>query len=368
MQTTYNDKHELNQPHPTLLIHPQYKSSQLESFIDSDTNSDTDTDIDIDILPNTPTTIHNSDDYLEDDMIIDNEEDHYPDYTNDTFNQLHPPPISNIFMNHPCYNTENNAYIHAFSLYLRSPQCLATSNPNTIQIPMNIVEAPIISPEKPRETITITAAADSQSDIEAIGPKKIKYYQQHKQIKTDKYGITIYTGNGPIFVKKYVPITVYSRDQKAHTRKFWCLDTLPAYDYLFGRRLLHNLGWEYRNRYDTWEHKPHNLDHVNTELDDLPGTNYPWKGEKALDIDKVEIKNPALRPFLKSQLAEYREVLAKHEWDSGKILDIPPFSIDLIKEEHPLKEGFLSKEYWTNDEQRKEIQRQLDGMIEYDKI
>jgi len=281
-----------------------------------------------------------------------------------------PEPLANIFMNHPHYNTQNPAYLQAMSLFLKSEshQLLSMNNPTTINIPMNTVEVPIISPEDIDNARTITAAADSQSDIEAIGFNQIVYYKSMNQVRTDRKGITICTGNGKIHVKRYVPITVIAKNGIKHNHKFWCLESLPTYDFLLGKHLLHKLGWEYVNKYETWEHKPTNYDHVETELDPLPGTNYPWKGEPKIDVDSIEIDNTDLKPFLKAQLREYSEVIARHEWDSGRLLDVPPFSIDLIEEDHPYKSGFLAKEYWANPHDKKEMKRQIKGMEEFELI
>ena len=116
---------------------------------------------------------------------------------------------------------------------------------------MNTVSIRIISPENPDNTETVIAAADSQSDIEAIGINKIIYYKNKNQIRTDRKRITIGTGNGKIHVKDYVPIVIKAKNGAQYTRKFWCLESLPTYEFLLGKHLLHRLGWECRNRYDT---------------------------------------------------------------------------------------------------------------------
>ena len=165
---------------------------------------------------------------------------------------------------------------------------------STFDIPINTITVPIRDPQSPMEYIKIEAAADSGSDIDAIGPRQIAKYKQHNLIKTDKRGIIIGTGNGPIHVKQYIPITTKCRTKKEFTSKFWCLESLPNYDFLVGKTTLKRLGWELVNKYHVWEHIPSNLDHVENDLDDLPCTNYPWKGEPDIDLTNVRIENDKL--------------------------------------------------------------------------
>ena len=143
---------------------------------------------------------------------------------------------------------------------------------------------------------------------------------------------------------------------------------MPTHNFLLGRHLLHKLGWEFVNRFETWEHKPRNIDYVDNELDALLCTRYPWKGEPEIDISKVTVKDQDLAPYVHNQLKQYKTCIAKHEWDSGIIKNIPEFDIPFTPDDNPLKHGFMSKEYWTNKNQKEEMQRQIDGMLEYDKI
>ena len=235
-------------------------------------------------------------------------------------------------MNHPHFNTNNRLYQYAMNIYLQScPQCLSANGntSTTMRIPMNVVKVKMRDPVDTDNIIDIDAAADAQSDIEAIGINAIIRFKELGLIKTDRNGITIGTGNGPVHVKQYVPLTVISKIGKEYTRKFWCLESLPSHDFLLGNQLCDRLGGEFRNKYETWEHVPSNLDHVDNELDDLPCSNYPWNGEPDIDISQINIKNEQLRPFLRRQLQDYQDVIAKHEWDSGRILQIPPFLLIL---------------------------------------
>ena len=299
-----------------------------------------------------------------DDMISDEIYYPIPSYTDDPSYHIDPPPMSNIFMNHPHFNKQNTIYQKAMNQYLHTNNCLVTKT-TTFQIPTNVIQLPIISPSDPNKTVTIEAAADTQSDIEAIGFTKFVQYQSKGLVRTDNTGVTIATGNGMVHIKHYVPITVLSRTGQKFTRKFWCLESLPSYDFLLGKHLLHRLGWEFVNKYETWEHKPQNLDYIDEELDELRCTNYPVAGQPDLDLDAVRIPNPQLEPFIREQLTQYKDVIAKHEWDSGRILDLKPFRIDFKDANHPYKDGFISKEYWTNPDQKAEVNRQLEGMVQY---
>ena len=308
-QNVFIDKrsrYNLNHANPTLVQTPHYNYKQSLQ-IDNDDDPDSDPDYDI-LPPNCDET-----DYLmhDDDIMIDDKEELYPIDTDDDEYQLSPPPMSNIFMNHPHYNTNNKIYQIAMNTY-----CLNTNQNNTFQIPMNVIDIKIKSPENPDNIITVKAGADSQSNVDAIGIDAIVYYKQLGLIKYDNKGIVVGTGNGPIHVHNYVLITVISKEGKQYQRKFWCLESLPTHDFLLSDSLCNKLGWKYREEYDTWEHKPSNIDFTEGELDDLSCSNYPLKNEPEIDITAVKIENEELRPFIQLQLKEYKDVIAKHEWDS----------------------------------------------------
>ena len=358
----YPIHHDLDNANPILTRQPNYKS-QIATSISNNTRMGSNN-----TCTRTPTPraqYAHSTNTNNSPMQIDSEDDMISDEP-EPIPTTPPPeiqPLNNIFMNHPHYNTKNPNYQKALSNFLQTANCLSTSK--SMSIPMNTVEVPIRSPEDPDNPRTILAAADSQSDIEAIGFNQIVYYKNTGQIKTDKKGITICTGNGRVHVNKYVPITVIAKNKVPHAHKFWCLESLPTYDFLLGKHLLHKLGWEYVNKYETWEHTPTNYDHIDTELDDEACTNYPWKGEPELDINAVQIENEDLRPFLRAKLKHYSDVIARHEWDSGRLTHTTPFSIDLIEEDHEYKAGFFAKEYWTNPADKTEMMRQIKGMEQH---
>ena len=374
-QRKYRHQHKLDAPNPNLLWSAMYKYVEEN---ENDIESDDDDDINMyhhhldHIVHQHNFDLSDDDDdmIIDDDIITNNISSRIAPTGNNTDHSvlLPNPPISNIFMNHPHYNTENTEYQCAMNVLIeQSVDCLSTQiqNPYKIQIPINTVSVPIVDLDDPNKTTTITAAADSGSDIDAIGPKQIARYKGRHKIKTDKNGIVVGTGNGPIYTKQYVPITVINKIGKKYTTKFWCLDTLPNYDFLLGNTTLQRLGWQLVNKYEVWEHKPSNIDHVESELDDLPCSNYPWKGEPKLDLSKVRVEDDELRPFIQQQLEQYREVIAKHEFDSGTFTELPPFEIKLIDEDHLYKSGFHSKEYWTNPTQKEEVLKQLHGLEQH---
>ena len=276
------------------------------------------------------------------------------------------PPIKNYFMNHPHYNTNNpeyqksmREYIHKFYTF----ESIASDNV-TLRIPTQTIQIPITEPE---HTI-ITAAADTGSDIEAIGAVPYVKYKEQGKVRRHKTGIIVSTGNGPMRVQEYVPIAVRTRNGRTLWKKFWCLENLPQHDYLIGNTLIHQLGYTLTHQIGEYIHKPENIDHIESELGDIPCSNYPlYEKEPQIDFSKIKVENTELREFIHEELKSYRDCLAKHEWDSGRLPDTK-FRIDWIDEPHPFKQGFLSKEYWMNDKAKEEVQRQIDGMIEHDII
>ena len=81
----------------------------------------------------------------------------------------------------------------------------------------------------------------------------------------------------------------------------------------------------------------------------------------------MRIENSELQAFLRDQLSTYSEVIAKHEVDSVR-LNLDPFEIKFIDEDHQYKKGFISKECWTNSQQHIEMMKQLQGLQEHELI
>ena len=158
-----------------------------------------------------------------------------------------PKSISNLFMNHPHYNTHNDPYNDAMDDFL---QCLNhESKSNQFKIPTNTITTSICNPISPSQIIQIVAAADNGSDIDAIGPEQIKEYKQQHLIKTHSTGVIIGTGNGPIHVTKYVPIVIINKLNQKCSTKSWCLESLPTHNFLLDRTSLQRLDWELVNEY-----------------------------------------------------------------------------------------------------------------------
>ena len=140
------------------------------------------------------------------------------------------------------------------------------------------------------------------------------------------------------------------------------LESLPNYDWLV-ETPYSIIGLGTQNEFHEYVHKPENIDHEELEFDLPTCTNYPLLSkEPTLDLSQIQVNDPSLEPFIHQQLKEHYEVIATNEWDSGRIPNYK-FEINLIDEKHPLKEGFLSKEYWMKEDHKKEIRRQLAGMV-----
>ena len=350
----------------------------MNTCISTDTNdykydSDFDFESDDDILSKSdsklPENLHEEDfiKSADEDYILD--EDLFRDDYSST-DTMQASPMNNLFMNHPHYNTHNPGYLKSslFKYIMKYGQnqinlkdtdehiykCLLNT---TFKIPVKMIEVPIIAPDQRH----IMAAGDTGSDIQAIGINTILYYRSINKIKRDPKGIDIATGNGALRVHHYLPVTVKAADNTFITTKFWCLESLP-FDWLVGNTLLHQLGYELTNQFHEYKHAQSNLDHVEDELLELACSKYPhFEREPDIDISQVNVGKAALREFVHDTLRKHRKVIAKHEFDSGLIPDME-FTIDFIEGSHPLKGGFLSKEYFMNSKTRTEMTTQIKGL------
>ena len=158
-----------------------------------------------------------------------------------------------------------------------------------------------------------------------------------------------------------------SKDGKIHHTKFWSLVDLPTFDWLIGNSMLNRLGWQLSNKYFEYHHRPQAIDYGEDELETLTCSNYPVENEPKIDVSQIRVTEPLLEQFIHDTLNRYQSVLAKHEFDSGKII-ANEFPIDFISDPHPLKEGFLSREYTMSPHNKIEVQKQIDGMRRYDLI
>ena len=339
----------LDLPHPALRVQPDYKVTR-ETVANSDSAH-----TDIASVPSDIASASSESDWItsaDDDIRFSEDSDIETDSSVKPLDT----PLCNILHNHPWYNRNDPEYQKSLQDIF-----LGMTTPNRkMVIPTPTINVPLVTPEQ----ITVCAAADTCSQIQAIGHTPTVYYKNKGMIKHDKTGITVSTGNGKVKVHEYLPASVRTKDGKIKHTKFWCLVDLPTFDWLIGNTLLNALGWELTNKFYEYTHEPQNIDHQDDELDTLLCSRYPKEDEPDIDISKVIVKEPQLRDFIHERLSQYQDVLAKHEWDSGKMLKFE-FPINFIEEPHPLKQGFLSKEYWMNMENRVEVQKQIDGMRKF---
>ena len=336
------------------------------------------------IKPTTTTTSFTESDWLssEDDDIRFNTDTHkVPPRTfeeqnvyNEHFGICEDTPIRNILLHHPALNQNNVEYQKALGLYQQmfGQQTVAENNdtekqntdPVTFHIKTPIIEVPIRDPICPRNLTKIRAAADTGSEIDCVGNNFFNHYKSKGVTKHSKEGKRVRTGNGLVTLHHYVPITLKTSNGRFISTKFWYLKDLPtSYDWLIGVSLLKSLGWELKNEMISYEHIPRDLDNVDLDLPSC--SNYPlYENEPEVDITKIKVGNKDIEEFIHQQLREHRECLARHEWDSGLITD-KEFSIDFIDAEHPLKEGFVCKEYGMKPTTRVEVRRQIKGMREH---
>ncbi len=144
-------------------------------------------------------------------------------------------PMKNIFMNHPHFNHDYQRQRNKHVLNIENKGIKR----NIDIIPMNCIQIPLVSPQK----VTIIAAADTMSDIDCMGINPTLYYRNLGLIHYDEAGVRIATGGGKFTVHCYVPISLKCENGTEITRKFWCLENLPTYDWLIGKHTLPEIGY-----------------------------------------------------------------------------------------------------------------------------
>ena len=309
-----------------------------------------------------------SDTTFDDDDECESESDDYDDeakYPEDEpvnrFDSLH-----NIFMLHPNFNSANIEYQAAFGQHRHSFGLREKYDFVKVRTP--ILDIPIVDPLDTDQSMIIRVAADTGSDIQCFGPQIYRKYCQRGIIQHCNRGQSIRTGNGKVTCHKYIPIKLKTKEGKLHEERFWYLNNLPQpFDWLIGVDLLSALGWRLTQTHAVYEHIPTNVDDVNDELDDLACSLYPIfeaESQSKVDVDSVVVKIPELRSFVHDQIRNHSDLIAEHEWDSGRF-QTGEFPIDFIDEDHPLKSGFYSKEYYMTPVAQQEVQRQIDGMVKY---
>ena len=272
--------------------------------------------------------------------------------------------LHNIFMLHPNFNSKNIEFQSALQGYQKCFRLEKGYDIVKVQTP--IITVPIVDPLNSKQETIIRAAADTGSEIQCFGPQIFAKYNPHGVVKYCLKGQPINTGNGKIKCHRYIPVKLKTTEGKTYEDKFWYLESLPQpFDWLIGVDLLSALGWRLSNQFAKYEHTPTNVDDINDDLDDLACSYYPIFEEKdTFDVETVHVKLPELRSFVHSQIRKHRELFAEHEWDSGHI-QRAEYPIDFIEEDHPLKSGFYSKEYYMPPTSKAEAKRQIKGMAKH---
>ncbi len=153
-----------------------------------------------------------------------------------------PPPLSNILLNHPVFNTKNEKYVQKFKeLY-----ALETINTANIDIPVTTVDFNIVQPFDTH----VTAVADLGANIQAIDRRIADKYAPY--LLKDRRKSKVRTGDGYINVQQYLPVHIKYRNKIIHT-KFYVIDNLP-YSYLIGRSLIRTLGYQLIRQNETFDH------------------------------------------------------------------------------------------------------------------
>ena len=269
-------------------------------------------------------------------------------------------PMVNIFKNHPHFNLGNDDYLRSTHEFMLNTSGHGISKGHEAVIPMNCIKIPMLAPDK----CEIIAAADTMSDIDCMGMNPTIYYRNRGLIKHDLHGISVMTGNGRMFCRDYVNVTLRCEDNKEIRKKFWCLENLPSFDWLVGKHTLPQIGYSLQRTYTEYKHNPTNIDNIEQELDDLLCSNYPLVVEPKLDFSNLKIDDPTLSPFIIKQLQEYESIIAKHEFDSGTMKGAE-FHIDLKPDHQYERNGFMTKEYWMNYETKCEAQIQINGLCKF---
>ena len=207
-------------PNLSLLESPKYAFSESsirsaqnlsdEDMSDEDIHKFLQMDVD---SSNSPILMNYDDSHMDtstdsdnDDCILPNEEDEFEPTKCSGLNDESP---YNILMNHPFFNRNNPHYNTAIK-YHQMLTGQSSKSINKMLIRQKMVDVPMLTPER----ITISAAADTGSQIQAMGHNMSVYYKNKGLLKTDKKGIIIGTGNGKIRATKYLPAAVQGIDGK----------------------------------------------------------------------------------------------------------------------------------------------------------
>ena len=293
-------------------------------------------------IPNNDQTIKNSE-YMNVDeptVYIGDDNDDYMDDDEDehTFNPFQ------------CENTQSEGMAEHSILITET---IDTAN---INVEVETIKLHVLQPF--HEVIKVMV--DTGYSLDAIGPTIAFKYKQH--LRTMKRPRYIHTASEKIAIKQYLPLIIHDdvNDRNIKT-KMYVLMGLP-HDYIIGRSTIKALGkvQVFQNHDEYFSHKPEVLDRCDYE--DYSCASYPIEGSgPKIDFDSIKIENEEIREDFISLLKDYEAVFANSEMDIGEIKGVE-FKIEF-------KDGIdtspvACKEYPHPRTHVKEIQRQLDGLLE----
>ena len=209
----------------------------------------------------------------------------------------------------------------------------------------------------------IEAVADTGANLNAISMDcAYKLYKKHIMSETRSFRVR--TGGGYISCKDFIIVSIRHQNNNIHHIKFHIIPDLP-FDYLVGRPLLNELGYQLTN---ISPNIPTQFHHEREDLDTLPDEDivhdpYP------LPLNKTQIQQPKakvanrdkkLTEFIIKALAHNTHICAQGEFDIGCIPNAE-FKIEFKSnvDSTPIR----CAEYPHNIRDVGEIERQLRLMI-----
>ena len=263
-----------------------------------------------------------------------NANDFDPEYY---INGNEPHPINNIFNTHPTY----------LNIHL--------DDDKEVDIPVPTIPLQLSYPIKEY----VTAAADTCSNINAIGAKTALKYKEH--VQHVQKPLLINTGKGVLECYDYVNITMDD-----NTNHIFCVIYDLPFDYLIGRKLINKMGY-HLTRIQYTNYFIHNAKNIeDDEINHFP--NHPDINNmiQKYDIDINELVhghkyNPKVEPFILELLKAHQSDIAGHEFDSGIIKNYI-FRVPLNDESC---EPVQSKEYRIPLAAKEELNRQLQKLRKY---
>ena len=223
----------------------------------------------------------------------------------------------------------------------------------------------------PLTTITpistkIYAAADTGANIDAISGVTASRHIYRSFVKKTPRAFKVRTGSGMINCNEYLPMRI-RQDGQTHFLKLYVIWDLP-YDYIIGRPTQRQLGWYLKGprSEQQYYHPREMLDCVEDDEKIDRTSFYPTKADvhdAKLDLPNIKIsdRDDSLKTFIQQQLHKHHSVVAKHEYDIGKIPDAE-FEIDFKRgvDTTPIQ----CNEYPHNRIHVAEIERQLAYLLQ----